>query len=184
MVLSGTTSEEVANGLRDDAEATAYTLSLKRPSLWCEHGPSSAVKLHRLILWPKKIVVHPCITFLLIDTNPMAALILVDVQHDFLPGGAMAVSDGDQIIPVIKDLLQKPKWDAIIVSKVCRGTHVVKALWCCALGETDPSARTICRTGIRPATSRLRARTKVKNRSLASEWMLKVKNRHCGQITV
>ena len=30
----------------------------------------------------------------------MKALILVDVQYDFLPGGALAVTDGDAIIPV------------------------------------------------------------------------------------
>lgn len=31
------------------------------------------------------------------------ALIIVDVQNDFLPGGALAVSDGDAVIPVIND---------------------------------------------------------------------------------
>lgn len=30
----------------------------------------------------------------------MLALILVDVQHDFLPGGALAVPEGDQVVPV------------------------------------------------------------------------------------
>lgn len=29
------------------------------------------------------------------------ALILVDIQNDFLPGGALAVTEGDQIVPVI-----------------------------------------------------------------------------------
>ena len=28
------------------------------------------------------------------------ALILVDLQNDFLPGGALAVPEGDQVIPV------------------------------------------------------------------------------------
>lgn len=32
------------------------------------------------------------------------ALILIDVQNDFCPGGALAVTDGDAIIPVINDL--------------------------------------------------------------------------------
>jgi nicotinamidase/pyrazinamidase len=32
------------------------------------------------------------------------ALIIVDVQNDFLPGGALAVPEGDQVIPVINDL--------------------------------------------------------------------------------
>jgi len=31
----------------------------------------------------------------------MNALILVDVQNDFLPGGALAVPDGDAVIPVV-----------------------------------------------------------------------------------
>jgi nicotinamidase/pyrazinamidase len=36
----------------------------------------------------------------------MKALIIVDVQNDFLPGGALAVPDGDQVIPVINHLSQ------------------------------------------------------------------------------
>jgi nicotinamidase/pyrazinamidase len=34
----------------------------------------------------------------------MKALIIVDVQNDFLPGGALAVPEGDKVIPVINDL--------------------------------------------------------------------------------
>ncbi len=34
----------------------------------------------------------------------MKALLIVDVQNDFLPGGALAVADGDQIVPVINAL--------------------------------------------------------------------------------
>lgn len=33
------------------------------------------------------------------------ALILVDIQNDFLPGGALAVKDGDQVIPVANRLM-------------------------------------------------------------------------------
>ncbi|MFQ6613303.1 MAG: bifunctional nicotinamidase/pyrazinamidase [Fidelibacterota bacterium] len=33
-----------------------------------------------------------------------SALILIDVQNDFLPGGALAVPGGDQIVPVIRKL--------------------------------------------------------------------------------
>ena len=33
------------------------------------------------------------------------ALILVDIQNDFCPGGALAVSGGDQIVPVINKLI-------------------------------------------------------------------------------
>jgi nicotinamidase-related amidase len=34
----------------------------------------------------------------------MKALIIVDVQNDFLPGGALAVAEGDQVVPVINQL--------------------------------------------------------------------------------
>ena len=34
----------------------------------------------------------------------LAALILVDLQNDFLPGGALAVKDGDQVIPIANQL--------------------------------------------------------------------------------
>jgi nicotinamidase/pyrazinamidase len=43
------------------------------------------------------------------------ALIVVDVQLDFCPGGALAVEEGDTIIPVINDLL--PKYDLIIFTQ-------------------------------------------------------------------
>jgi nicotinamidase/pyrazinamidase len=34
-----------------------------------------------------------------------AALILVDIQNDFCPGGALAVSEGDQIVPAVNRLI-------------------------------------------------------------------------------
>lgn len=43
------------------------------------------------------------------------ALIVVDVQNDFCPGGSLAVPEGDKIIPVINDLL--PKFDLVIFTK-------------------------------------------------------------------
>lgn len=36
-----------------------------------------------------------------------AALIIVDVQNDFCPGGALAVADGDQVVPVINRLVSR-----------------------------------------------------------------------------
>ena len=32
--------------------------------------------------------------------RPVTALILVDLQHDFMPGGALGVPDGNQVVPV------------------------------------------------------------------------------------
>jgi nicotinamidase/pyrazinamidase len=34
----------------------------------------------------------------------MNCLVLVDLQNDFLPGGALAVPDGDQVIPIVNRL--------------------------------------------------------------------------------
>ncbi|MFT5991743.1 MAG: nicotinamidase/pyrazinamidase [Flavobacteriales bacterium] len=35
----------------------------------------------------------------------MRALLLVDIQNDFLPGGALAVTDGDAVVPVANALM-------------------------------------------------------------------------------
>jgi nicotinamidase/pyrazinamidase len=34
----------------------------------------------------------------------MEALLLIDIQKDFLPGGSLAVENGDEIIPVVNNL--------------------------------------------------------------------------------
>lgn len=34
----------------------------------------------------------------------MKALIIIDVQNDFIPGGALPVPDGDAVVPVVNDL--------------------------------------------------------------------------------
>lgn len=43
----------------------------------------------------------------LIKKIPMQALLIVDVQNDFCPGGALEVEDGDKIIPVINKLSEQ-----------------------------------------------------------------------------
>jgi nicotinamidase/pyrazinamidase len=35
--------------------------------------------------------------------EPKAALLLVDVQKDFCPGGALAVAEGDRVVPVLNE---------------------------------------------------------------------------------
>ncbi len=37
----------------------------------------------------------------------MEALLVVDIQNDFLPGGALAVPDSDQVIPIINRLMDR-----------------------------------------------------------------------------
>jgi nicotinamidase/pyrazinamidase len=45
----------------------------------------------------------------------MKALLIVDVQNDFCPGGALAVTGGDQVVPVINGLMDR--FDLVIASK-------------------------------------------------------------------
>jgi len=45
----------------------------------------------------------------------MRALILVDIQNDFLPGGALAVPDGDEVIPVANRL--QPHFDLVVATQ-------------------------------------------------------------------
>lgn len=44
----------------------------------------------------------------------MKALIVVDVQNDFCPGGSLAAPDGDKIIPPINSLMDK--FDVVVAS--------------------------------------------------------------------
>lgn len=45
----------------------------------------------------------------------MKALIIVDVQNDFCPGGALAVRDGDQVVPVINRI--QPAFDLVVATQ-------------------------------------------------------------------
>ena len=44
-----------------------------------------------------------------------AALVVIDVQNDFCPGGALAVPDGDAVVPVINRIA--PRFSACIVAQ-------------------------------------------------------------------
>lgn len=45
----------------------------------------------------------------------MRALIVIDMQVDFCPGGALAVAGGDEIVGVINDLM--PDFDAVVLTQ-------------------------------------------------------------------
>ena len=45
----------------------------------------------------------------------MRALIIVDIQNDFLPGGALAVAQGDEVIPVINRIA--PSYDLVVCTQ-------------------------------------------------------------------
>ncbi len=50
-----------------------------------------------------------------IDLRPTDALLVIDMQVDFLPGGALAVAEGDQIIPGINALASR--FDHVILTQ-------------------------------------------------------------------
>ena len=45
----------------------------------------------------------------------MKALILVDIQNDFVPGGALAVPDGDAVVPVANRI--QPAFDLVVATQ-------------------------------------------------------------------
>ena len=45
----------------------------------------------------------------------MEALILVDIQNDFLPGGTLAVPEGDQVIPIVNKL--QKNFDLVVATQ-------------------------------------------------------------------
>jgi nicotinamidase/pyrazinamidase len=45
----------------------------------------------------------------------MQALLLVDVQNDFLPGGALAVPEGDAVVPVANSLI--PRFPLVVATQ-------------------------------------------------------------------
>ena len=47
--------------------------------------------------------------------TPSTALLAVDVQNDFCPNGALAVAGGDEIIPIINQLM--PKFTHVVITQ-------------------------------------------------------------------
>jgi nicotinamidase/pyrazinamidase len=45
----------------------------------------------------------------------MRALILVDIQNDFVPGGALAVREGDRVVPIANRLM--PRFDVVVATQ-------------------------------------------------------------------
>lgn len=48
-------------------------------------------------------------------TGPDSALIVIDVQNDFCPGGALAVTEGDAVVPVANRLMQR--FDHVVLTQ-------------------------------------------------------------------
>ncbi len=45
------------------------------------------------------------------------ALLLIDVQGDFLPGGTLAVGDGDQILKGVTELMNDPSFNILVATQ-------------------------------------------------------------------
>jgi nicotinamidase/pyrazinamidase len=45
----------------------------------------------------------------------MKTLLLIDIQNDFLPGGALAVPEGDLIVPIVNDLM--PQFELVVATQ-------------------------------------------------------------------
>ena len=45
------------------------------------------------------------------------ALLVIDTQNDFLPGGALAVPDGDRILPRVRELLESGEFDLVVATR-------------------------------------------------------------------
>lgn len=45
------------------------------------------------------------------------ALVIVDPQLDFMPGGSLAIPHGDEIVPHINELINKEHWNIIVVTR-------------------------------------------------------------------
>ena len=51
----------------------------------------------------------------------MKALLLIDIQNDFIPGGALAVPEGDQIVAIVNQL--QPHVDLVVATQDCHPVH-------------------------------------------------------------
>ena len=45
----------------------------------------------------------------------MKTLLLIDIQNDFLPGGALAVPDGDEVVPLVNAVM--PEFDLVVATQ-------------------------------------------------------------------
>jgi nicotinamidase/pyrazinamidase len=45
------------------------------------------------------------------------ALLIIDTQNDFLPGGALAVPAGDEILPRVRELIATGEYDLVIATR-------------------------------------------------------------------
>ena len=57
------------------------------------------------------------------EEEKLKALLIVDLQNDFCPGGALAAPEGDKVVPVINRLLEK--FRVVVASKDWHPPHSI-----------------------------------------------------------
>ncbi|MEO6390875.1 MAG: nicotinamidase [Pyrinomonadaceae bacterium] len=73
----------------------------------------------------------------MVSTSPRRALIVVDVQNDFCPGGALEVANGDAVVPVLNELIVQFLADGLPVF-ASRDWHPAQTRHFAAQGGTWP----------------------------------------------
>ncbi|HBG42148.1 MAG TPA: nicotinamidase [Porphyromonadaceae bacterium] len=76
------------------------------------------------------------------------ALLIVDVQNDFCPGGALAVKDGDKAVEVINRLI--PRFEVVVASKdwhPAQSVHFDKWPVHCVAGTAGADFHPLLQTG-------------------------------------
>lgn len=48
---------------------------------------------------------------------PREALLIVDVQRDFVPGGALAVPRGDEVLDRVRELIESGRFDLVVATR-------------------------------------------------------------------
>ena len=83
--------------------------------LFSLNSPSSSFRDNRMLqlLWLLFVLL------VTVTSYPKSALVIIDVQDCFLAGGNLAVSDSDQVIPVINNIRRKyeQKFSLVILSQ-------------------------------------------------------------------
>lgn len=49
--------------------------------------------------------------------SDLKALVIVDVQHDFLPGGALEVANGDEVVAVLTEAAERPDVGLVVATR-------------------------------------------------------------------
>ena len=49
--------------------------------------------------------------------GPHDALVVVDVQNDFMPGGSLGIAGGDAVVPILNEYVRKARWAHVFATR-------------------------------------------------------------------